>query len=320
MVAALNRALADAMDLDDRVLVFGEDVGLLGGVFRVTEGLQARFGESRCFDTPLAESAIVGTAIGMAMYGYHPVVELQFDGFSYPAFDQIVSHLAKMRNRTRGTVGLPVVVRIPYGGGIGAVEHHSESPEAYFAHTPGLRVVTPSDAADGYGMLRQAINSPDPVVFLEPKSRYWIKADATLPAITAPLDRAVVRRAGADVTLLAYGACVSTALDAAISAEEEGWDVEVIDVRSLAPLDLATLVASVQRTRRAVVLHEAPAFAGLGAEIAAQLNERLFGHLRAPVVRVGGFDIPYPPATIERFYIPDTDRVLDAIGCTMSYA
>ena len=313
MAQALNTALADAMEADDRVVVFGEDVGKLGGVFRITDGLQERFGESRCFDTPLAESGIVGTAVGMAMYGYVPVVEMQFDGFTYPAFEQLVSHVAKLRNRTRGALEMPLVVRIPFGGGIGAVEHHSESPEAYFAHTAGLKVVVPATPADAYSLLRRSIESRDPVVFLEPKRRYWAKEDVDLPVETEPIGRAVVRRPGSSATLVAYGPTVATALEAAAAAEEDGVDLEVVDLRSLNPFDAETVADSVRRTGRAVVVHEAPVFCGFGAEVAARVTERAFHHLEAPVLRVGGFDVPYPPAKLEEFHLPDVDRILDAV-------
>jgi pyruvate dehydrogenase E1 component beta subunit len=319
MAGALNRALHDAMRDDERVVVYGEDVGRLGGVFRITDGLQSTFGAERCFDTPVAESGIVGTAIGMAVYGMRPVVEMQFDGFSYPAFDQIVSHVAKYRFRTRGQVALPLVVRIPYGGGIGAVEHHSESPEAYYAHTAGLMVLTPGTPADAYSLLRAAITQDDPVIFLEPKRRYWTKQEVELPVTTEPLDRAVVRREGSTATLIAYGPMVETALAAAEAGSEEGWDLEVVDVRSLSPLDMSTLEKSVTHTGRAVVVHEAPRFAGFGAEIAAELQERVFGYLAAPVLRVTGFDIPYPPAKIEEHHLPDVDRILDAVERTLQY-
>ena len=319
MAQALNTALHDAMEADDRVVMFGEDVGRLGGVFRITDKLQERFGDKRCFDTPLAESGIVGSAIGMALYGYRPVVEMQFDGFTYPAFEQIVSHLAKMRNRSRGTVQLPVVVRIPYGGGIGAVEHHSESPEVFFAHTAGLKVVSPGTPSDGYSLLRASIDTSDPVIFFEPKRRYWLKEDVELPVTTEPIGAAVVRRPGSTATLFAYGPMVRTALEAAQAAEEEGWDLEVVDLRSLNPFDTRTVVASVERTGRAVVVHEAQVFAGFGAEVAAQVSERAFYHLEATVLRVGGFDVPYPPAKLEEFYLPDTDRILDAVERSLSF-
>ncbi len=314
MGAALNQALADALEADQRVLVFGEDVGPLGGVFRVTDGLAERFGDSRVFDTPLAESGIVGAAIGMAMNGLVPVVEMQFDAFAYPAFEQITSHLAKLRNRTRGRVGLPVVVRIPYGGGIGGVEHHCDSSEAYYTHTPGLRVVTPATPSDAYTLLRGAIDCPDPVIFLEPKRRYWSKETTALDETGPAIDQAIVRRAGHDVTLIAYGGLVATALDAAAAGVEEGWDIEVVDLRSLAPFDDETVAASLRRTGRAVVVHEAARFCGYGAEVAARLTESCFHYLEAPILRVTGYDIPYPPPKLEHHHLPNVDRILDAIG------
>jgi 2-oxoisovalerate dehydrogenase E1 component beta subunit len=314
MAAALNRALADSLAADDRVVVFGEDVGTLGGVFRITDGLAARFGEDRVFDTPLAESGIIGTAIGMAMNGLVPVVEMQFDAFAYPAFEQVTSHLAKLRNRTRGKVALPVVVRVPYGGGIGSVEHHCDSSEAYYVHTPGLRVVTPGTPADAYRLLRQAVTCPDPVMFLEPKRRYWAKEEAVLTTDGPPLDRAVARRPGMDVTLIAYGGMVATALEAAEAAVDEGWDVEVIDLRSLSPFDDEAVAESVRRTGRAVVVHEASGFAGYGAEVAARLTEQCFYYLEAPIRRVTGLDIPYPPPHLEHLHLPNADRILDAIA------
>jgi len=314
MAAALNRALADSLAADDRVLVFGEDVGTLGGVFRVTDGLAARFGERRVFDTPLAESGIIGTAIGMAMNGLVPVVEMQFDAFAYPAFEQVTSHLAKLHNRTRGHVSLPVVVRVPFGGGIGGVEHHCDSSEAYYAHTAGLRVVTPGTPSDAYRLLRQSIDCPDPVIFLEPKRRYWSKESAVLTADGPAIDRALIRRAGQDVTLIAYGGMVDTALEAAEAAAGEQWDVEVIDLRSLSPFDDATVAESVCRTGRAVVVHEAPGFAGYGAEVVARLTQQCFHYLEAPILRVTGFDIPYPPPQLEHLHLPDVDRILESIA------
>ena len=313
MAGALNQALADALSEDETVLVFGEDVGPLGGVFRITDGLAARFGDARVFDTPLAESGIVGTAIGMAMNGLRPVVEMQFDAFAYPAFEQITSHLAKLRNRTRGRVALPVVIRIPYGGGIGGVEHHCDSSEAYYAHTAGLRVVTPATPGDAYALLRQAIECPDPVIFLEPKRRYWSKQAAVLDHVGTFLDQAIVRRAGSEVTLIAYGGTLDTALEAADAAAEDGWSVEVIDLRSLSPFDDETVTASVRRTGRAIVVHEASRFCGYGAEVAARLSEQCFHYLEAPVRRVTGFDIPYPPPHLEEFHLPNVDRILDAV-------
>ncbi|CAN5217628.1 alpha-ketoacid dehydrogenase subunit beta [soil metagenome] len=319
MAQALNTALHDAMDADDRVVVYGEDVGMLGGVFRITDKLQERFGATRCFDTPLAESGIVGTAIGMAMYGYRPVVEMQFDGFTYPAFEQITSHLAKMRNRSRGTVTLPVVVRIPCGGGIGAVEHHSESPESYFTPTAGLKIVAPGVPGDAYALLRRAIESPDPVVFLEPKRRYWLKEDVDLPVETAPIGRSLVRRRGRTATLVTYGSMVRTCMDAADAAEQEGWDLEVVDLRTLVPLDTDAVVDSVARTGRVLVVHEAQVFAGFGAEVAARVGERAFYQLEAPVLRVGGYDIPYPAAKLEHYHLPDVDRILDAVELSLEF-
>nr|WP_197938943.1 alpha-ketoacid dehydrogenase subunit beta [Phytohabitans flavus] len=314
MAQAINQALADALAEDDRVLVFGEDVGTLGGVFRITDGLAAKYGERRCFDTPLAESGIVGMAVGMAMQGMRPVVEMQFDAFAYPAFEQIVSHVAKMRNRTRGKVSLPMVIRAPYGGGIGGVEHHSDSSEAYYAHTAGLTVVAPATVADAYSLLRAAVAWPDPVIFLEPKRLYWSKDEVSLPVHAEPIGRAVVRRVGADATLVAYGPSVQIALAAAEAAREEGWDLEVVDVRSIVPLDEETLVASVRKTGRAVVVAEAPGFASVASEIAALLSERCFHALEAPVLRVTGFDIPYPSPKLEHHHLPDVERVLDAVA------
>lgn len=314
MVAALNRALHDAMAADEKVLVFGTDVAAQGGVFRVTEGLTETFGESRCFDTPLAESALIGVAVGLALRGFVPVPEIQFDGFSYPAFDQVVSHLAKYRTRTRGVVDMPVTVRIPSFGGIGAAEHHSESTETYWAHTAGLKVVVPSTPSDAYWLLRHAIACPDPVMFLEPKRRYWGRdvVDTARPA--PPLGHAEVRRPGTDVTVLTYGALVGTALSAAeIADRQHGWSLEVIDLRSLVPLDFDTVAASIRRTGRCVVLHEGPRSLGYGAELAARISEELFYELEAPVLRACGFDTPYPPARLERLWLPGPDRLLDCV-------
>jgi 2-oxoisovalerate dehydrogenase E1 component beta subunit len=313
MAKALNAALRDAMADDERVVVFGEDVGRLGGVFRITDGLFSAYGERRCFDTPLAEAGIVGFAVGMAMSGLRPVVELQFDAFAYPAFEQIVSHVAKMRNRTHGALSVPMVLRIPYAGGIGGVEHHSDSSEAYYAHTPGLKVVTPATVPDAYSLLREAIADPDPVVFLEPKKLYFAQAPAEFPVTAEPFGRAVIRRAGADATLVAYGPTVPVALEAAEAAREDGRDLEVIDVRTLVPFDDETVCASVRRTGRCIVLQEAAGFAGVGAEIAARVQERCFHSLHAPVLRVAGLDIPYPPPKLEHFHLPGVDRVLDAV-------
>ncbi|TQS42920.1 alpha-ketoacid dehydrogenase subunit beta [Cryptosporangium phraense] len=371
MAGAINRALRDAMAVDSSVVVFGEDVGALGGVFRVTDGLAAEFGSERCFDTPLAESGIVGMAVGMAMNGFRPVVEMQFDAFAYPAFEQIVSHVAKMRNRTAGAVTLPIVLRIPYGGGIGGVEHHCDSSEAYYAHTPGLEVYAPSSAADAYELMRAALRRSDPVVFLEPKKLYWTSEEVAFSSLSSsslsspsaaalssspsaaavassplagasvagaavaasPLagasvagaavagasvagaepGRAVVRRAGTDVTLIAYGPSVGVCLSAASVAFLEGRSLEVVDMRTLVPFDDETVCASVARTGRAVVVAEAAGFGGVAAEIAARVSERCFTALAAPVRRVTGFDIPYPPPAYESFHLPSVDRVLDAV-------
>lgn len=312
MAAALNLALADAIAEDPAVVVFGEDVGALGGVFRITDGLTARFGEDRCFDTPLAESGIVGTAVGMAMNGLRPVVELQFDAFALPAFEQIVSHVAKLSNRTRGGIRMPMVIRIPFGGGIGGVEHHCDSSEAYYAHTPGLTVVSPATPQDAYSLLRAAIASPDPVVFLEPKKLYWTKGEVDTDT-TVDIGSARIARDGTDVTLIAYGASVPLALDAADAAAVEGRSVQVIDVRSLTPFDDETVTAAVRSTGRAVVIAEAPGFASVASEIQARVFERCFEYLEAPVRRVTGFDTPYAPPKLEHWYLPDVDRILDAV-------
>ena len=319
MVQALNAGLRRSLESDPKVLIMGEDIGKLGGVFRVTDGLQKDFGEDRVVDTPLAESGIVGTAIGLALAGYRPVVEIQFDGFVYPAYDQIVTQLAKMHARSLGYVRLPIVIRIPFGGGIGAVEHHSESPEAYFAHTAGLRVVSCSNPVDAYWMLQQAVASDDPVIFFEPKRRYWTKADVDTEATPAPLSGARVVRSGDACTLVAYGPMVATCLEAAAAAAEEGRELEVIDLRSLSPLDFDTVTASVERTGRLVVVHEAPTFLGVGSEIAATVTERSFHHLQAPVLRVGGYHMPYPPSRVEEDYLPDLDRVLDAVDRSLAW-
>jgi 2-oxoisovalerate dehydrogenase E1 component beta subunit len=319
---ALNEGLRKALENDPKVLIMGEDVGKLGGVFRVTDGLQKDFGEARVVDTPLAESGIVGTAIGLALRGYRPVCEIQFDGFVFPAFDQITSQLAKMRYRSRGLLSLPVVIRIPCGGGIGAVEHHSESPEALFTHTGGLRVVACGDPADAFAMIQLAISSDDPVIFFEPKRRYWEKAEVDTAggvAAAPPLGKAKTVVSGTDTTVLCYGPMVRTCAEAAMAAAGDGRSVEVIDLRSLSPLDTDTIFESVRRTGRCVVVHEAPVTGGLGAEIAARVTEECFYRLEAPVLRVGGFSTPYPPSKLEEFYLPDLDRVLDAVDRTFTY-
>jgi pyruvate dehydrogenase E1 component beta subunit len=319
---ALNTGLRRALESDDKVIIMGEDVGKLGGVFRITDGLQKDFGDDRVIDTPLAESGIIGTAVGLAIRGYRPVCEIQFDGFVYPAYDQIVSQVAKMHYRSQGKVRLPIVIRIPFGGGIGAVEHHSESPEAYFAHTAGLKVVSCANPADAYTMIQQAVASDDPIVFMEPKRRYWEKGSVETESPLAdayPLHASRVVREGSDVTVLAYGPMVRTALDAATAAAEDGRDLEVIDLRTLSPLDLAPVYASVRRTGRCVVVHEGPSNVGLGAEVAARVTEHCFYSLEAPVLRATGYDTPYPAARLEEEYLPDLDRVLDAVDRTFGW-
>ena len=322
LAGAINAGLRRALENDPKVLLMGEDIGALGGVFRVTDGLHKDFGGERVVDTPLAEAGIVGTAIGLAMRGYRPVCEIQFDGFIFPAFDQITTQLAKMHYRSQGRINLPVVIRVPYGGGIGAIEHHSESPEALFAHTPGLRVVSPATPADGFAMIQQAIASPDPVLFFEPKGRYWDKGEVDLDAAAGAPDGlgvARIARAGTDITIAAYGPTVATALKVAEAAAAEGTSIEVVDLRSLSPLDTATLAESVRRTGHCVVVHEAPVFFGAGAEIAARITEACFFHLEAPVLRVGGFHVPYPVSKLEHDYLPGLDRVLDAVDRALSY-
>jgi 2-oxoisovalerate dehydrogenase E1 component beta subunit len=329
MVRALNQALRDSLAEDPRSLILGEDVGKLGGVFRVTDGLQDEFGQARVFDTPLAEAAIAGVSLGLALAGWHPVAEMQFEGFSYPALDQIISHVAKYRYRSRGRQPVPMVIRIPFAGGFGGAEHHCESPEAYYAHTAGLKVVVPSSAIDAYHLLRASIADPDPVVFFEPKSRYWSKEEGDLQGpgdgnggangAGLPIGKARILRSGTDCTVVAYGAMVARAVAAAEEAAEDGIDVEVLDLRSLVPLDLDALAASVRKTGRAVVVHEAPLTAGFGAEVVARIVEDAFDYLEAPVVRVTGYDTPYPPATIEGYYLPNVQRILAAVDRVVNY-
>jgi 2-oxoisovalerate dehydrogenase E1 component beta subunit len=319
MVAALNAALRDSLAEDPRLLVYGEDVGRSGGVFRVTDGLQEAFGDRRVFDTPIAEAGITGLAVGLAFAGWKSVVEMQFDAFSYPAFEQIVDHLAKMRMRTRGRLELPVVIRIPSFGGIKGKEHHSESPETYYAHTAGLKVVTPSTALDAYRLLRSAIADPDPVIFLEPKARYWTKESGELSSAGPGIAQGRVLRPGDDVTIVAYGAMVTRALDAAAVLGEERVAARVVDLRSLAPLDDALLERCVVETGRIVVVHEAPRHLGMGAEVAARVMELAFDHLEAPVARVTGWDVPYPPASLEQHYLPSVERICAAARKTVAY-
>ncbi len=319
MAKALNTGLRAAMDADPKVLILGEDVGKLGGVFRVTDSLQKDFGEHRVMDTPLAESGILGTAIGLALRGYRPVTEIQFDGFVFPAFDAIISQLAKLHFRTQGAVKVPVVVRIPFGGGIGAVEHHSEAPESFFCHIAGLRVVSPSNAGDAYFMIQEAIACDDPVIFLEPKRRYWEKADLDVSASPGSTFSAVVRRTGTDATVVSYGPSMTVVQAAAAVAAEEGTSLEVVDLRTLSPLDLDPVVESVRKTGRLVVVSEAPSEASITGEIAARVTEEAFYSLAAPVIRVAGYDVPYPPSRLEEHYLPDVDRVLEAVDRALAY-
>ncbi|ATG50525.1 alpha-ketoacid dehydrogenase subunit beta [Brachybacterium vulturis] len=316
MAAALNAALRDSLEASEDVVLIGEDIGTLGGVFRITDGLKERFGASRVIDSPLAESGIIGASVGMAYRGMRPVSEIQFDGFVYPGFDQIVAQVARLHYRTSGAVRMPLTIRIPFGGGIGAVEHHSESPEAYFAHTPGLRVVTVADPQDAYSTMRAAIECDDPVMVLEPKRRYWSKGEVDT-SVTADLSSARVLREGRDATLVAYGPLVVTALEAAVAAEDDGIDLEVIDLRSLSPLDRDTVAASVRRTGHLVVAHEAPGNVSLSSEVITSVVEDCFAHLEAAPERVTGFDIPYPPGVLEDHYLPGIDRILDAVDRTL---
>ena len=319
LAKAINSGLRQAMLDNEKVLLMGEDIGPLGGVFRVTEGLHAEFGDKRVLDTPLAESGIVGTAIGLAMRGYRPVCEIQFDGFIFPAFDQITTQLAKLTARHEGSLSMPVVIRVPFGGHIGAVEHHQESPEAYFAHTPGLRVVTPSNPHDGYWMIQEAIASNDPVLFFEPKSRYWPKGDVDHAKSGIELHKSRVVREGTEITVVGYGPMVSMLLQAAELAATEGTSIEVVDLRSISPIDYEPLIASVQKTGRLIVAQEAPGFMSVGSEIAATVTERCFYSLEAPVLRVAGYDTPFPPAKLETVYLPDADRILEAVDRAMAY-
>ena len=319
MVKALNQGLRQALSDDPRVLLMGEDISTLGGVFRVTEGLHREFGADRVMDTPLAESGIVGTAIGLAMRGYRPVIEIQFNGFVFPAFDQITTQLARMTNRHAGSLSMPIVIRIPHGGHIGSIEHHEESPEAYFAHTPGLRVVAPSTPHDAYWMIQEAIASNDPVIFFEPMSRYWVKGEVDLRANNLPLHSSRVVRSGTDLTLVAWAGMVPVALRAAEVANDEGRSLEVVDLRSLSPIDYAPIIRSVQKTGRLVVAQEAPGSFSVGSEIAASVTEKAFYSLESPVLRVTAFDTPFPPSGLEKVYLPDADRILEAVDRALSY-
>ena len=319
IVKAINAGIRKAMADNDKVIVFGQDVAALGGVFRVTEGILGEFGPKRIFNSPIAEAGIVGTAIGLTMRGYRPVAEIQFDGFVFPAFNQITTQLAKLQNRSEGAMTMPVVIRIPYGGGIGAIEHHSESPEAYFAHTPGLRVISPSNPNDAYWMIQQAIASEDPVLFFEPKRRYWQKGMVDLENPPAGMHQATVLRQGKDVTIAAYGPMVATALQAADIGATEGRSIEVIDMRSMSPIDYATILESVKKTGHLIVTHEANINVSISSEVAARVAELAFYHLEAPVLRVGGFDVPYPAAKLEEKFLPDADRLLEAVDRSLGY-
>jgi 2-oxoisovalerate dehydrogenase E1 component beta subunit len=317
--AALNRALFDALAADPRVLVLGEDIGVSGGVFRVTDGLQAEYGDRRVFDTPISEAGIVGAAVGLCFAGWRPVVELQFDAFSYPALEQIIDHVAKMRMRTRGRVDMPITIRIPAFGGIKGKEHHGESPETYYAHTAGLKVVVPSSALDGYTLLRHAIADPDPVIVLEPKAKYWAKEEGELNDDGAGIGLGRVLREGDDVTLVSYGSMVSRAREAADALAAGGIEARVVDLRSLSPIDDDLLQRCAEETGRIVVIHEAPRHVGLGAEIAARVMELAFDSLAAPVQRVTGWDTPYPPASLEEGYLPSVERITAAARTAVAY-
>ncbi|WP_312182770.1 transketolase C-terminal domain-containing protein [Arthrobacter sp.] len=319
MAKAINAGLRAGLANNPKALLMGEDIGSLGGVYRVTEGLKAEFGADRVMDTPLAESGIIGTAIGLALRGYRPVCEIQFDGFVFPGFNQITTQLAKMNFRSEGTLNTPVVIRIPYGGGIGSIEHHSESPEALFAHTAGIRILTPSNPQDGYWMIQQAMQGKDPVIVFEPKRRYWLKGEVDTTAPSGDPFKAQILREGTDATIVAYGPLVPVALAAAEAAAEDGRSIEVIDLRSISPIDFDTVTDSVRRTGRLIVTHEAPTFGGIGGEIAARVSERAFLSLEAPVIRVGGFHMPYPVAAVEEHYLPDIDRLMDALDTAFSY-
>ena len=319
LIQAIHDALAGEMERDPVVVLLGEDIGRNGGVFRATEGLWERFGPDRVVDTPLAEAGIVGMAIGMALNGLRPVAEIQFSDFIYPAFEQIVSELAKFRYRSAGQFTAPLVIRAPSGGGIKGGHYHSQSPEAYFIHTAGLKVVMPSTPADGKGLLASAMRDPDPVIFFEPKALYrTAKGEVPEGDYAVPLGKARVVKPGGDVTLVTYGATVPVAEEAADAAGREGIHVEVIDLRTLWPVDIDTVIQSVEMTGRAIVLHEAPRTCGFGAEIAALVQEKAFLHLKAPVARVTGFDTPFPYA-LEKLYIPDARRTLESIRHTVNY-
>lgn len=321
LIEAINQAMAYELAADKDVVLLGEDIGVNGGVFRATVGLQEKFGEDRVLDTPLAESMIAGLAVGMAAQGLKPVAEIQFMGFIYPAVDQIINHASRMRNRTRGRLSCPMVVRTPSGAGIHAPEHHSESTEAMFAHTPGLRVVIPSSPARAYGLLLAAIRDPDPVIYLEPSRIYrLVKQEVPDDGKALPLDKCFILKEGSDITLVSWGAMMHETLTVARQLEQQGISCEVIDVATIKPLDMETILNSVQKTGRCVIVHEAPLTCGVGAEIAAQLAEKALLFLQAPVKRVTGYDVVVPYFKLEKQYIPSQQRIIDAVTQTMEFA
>jgi len=320
MVEAINLALREEMERDSRVVVLGEDVGKEGGVFRVTDGLQERFGVDRVVDTPLAESGIVGTAFGLAVYGLLPIAEIQFEGFLYPCFDQINNHISRIRNRSRGRFTCPMVIRTPYGGGIHAPEHHSDSPEAILAHIPGIKVVIPSTPYEAKGLLLSAIRDPDPVIFMEPKRIYRaIREEVPEGDYSIPLGKARLVQEGKDVTVIAWGAMVREVLNASEQLKGDKIELEIIDLRTISPIDIDTIITSIRKTGRGVIVHEAPKTCGLGAEIIALINEKALLSLQAPIERVTGFDIPVPLLKTEHYYLPNPKRVVMAVKKVMSF-
>ncbi|MBI2180023.1 MAG: alpha-ketoacid dehydrogenase subunit beta [Deltaproteobacteria bacterium] len=320
MVEAINLALRQEMEKDPRVLLLGEDVGRNGGVFRVTQGLLDTFGETRVMDTPLSESAIVGVAIGMAVYGLRPVAEIQFEGFVYAAMEQLADHAGRIRTRSRGRYHCPLVVRLPYGGGIRAPEHHSDSNEAYFVHTPGIKVVVPSTPYEAKGLFVAALRDPDPVIFMEPKKIYRsLREEVPEEEYLIPLGESRIVLEGTDITLITWGAMLQPTLQAAMLMEKSGTSAEVLDLRTLSPLDTESMIESVKKTHRAVVVHEAPATCGVGAEIVARINEKALVHLEAPVERVTGFDTVMPLPKLEKYYLPSAERVVDAVNRVISF-
>ena len=320
LLEAIREALHLELGADERVILLGEDIGREGGVFRVTEGLQACYGRARVMDAPIAEAGIVGMSVGMAIAGLRPVPEIQFMGFLYPAFDQLISHVARMRNRSRGRFTCPLVVRVPYGGGIHPPEHHSESTEAMLVHTPGLQVVVPATPYDAKGLLLSAIRSPDPVIFLEPKRIYRaVRQDIPEESYTVPIGEARLAREGTDVTVIAWGSMMHTVLQAAESLDADGISPEILDLRTLSPMDVPAIIASVEKTGRAVVVHEAARTAGLGAEIVAQINEKALLSLEAPVERVSGFDTVFPLPQLEKYYLPTPEMIEAAVHRVLAF-